>query len=1311
MTASDHPLGGQRGAPMPFRSMLDNSWYDALSSMPEHLELKHSVRTPEWPSNTVIQDRWKVFGFAQGGCGIVTFVEDLQWTGAMMAMKSFNPPARITATDERRLESLFQNECNIWLNLGTHPHVVSAFYTIKINNILRLFMEYVPGSSLGAILANQPGGIIMRRALDFAIQIAHAMLFVHDSNIVHRDLKPANCLISSYDHLRVTDFGLGRWDRDAHAGGVASFSVHGPGVTHRRMGTPTYMAPEQWQDDAMVSAATDVYAFGVMLHELIVGSPPFVADRLTLDAYSGQLPREILANDMGPATTLDVLRLLHLGAKPLPIARLGIDVPLNLEALIQSCLEKDPRHRPAFTEILPRLIALYKDMTGNDYPRHFELPPSMRESAETNRAISHHTMGNSARATEILVEVLRSHPRAAYAWANLNTIEILEMKRDPGLVQDTSAMLRILKEETTGDPSLIAFAQRLQRNILLHDHPVQSVHFDPTSQFVLTSTQVALPGKRILPWRVDLVHLWEIGSGQLIWGDTGYEDDETGGLPRAYFTTDGMFIIQEHGEKFRVYDALTRQVLFSSYLYDQGGAYTPCHFRVQPVPYANRMLRVHGRSAQLREGMRGAFLDGNTMREELGVVITEWSHSVAITAESFDMSGKWLVTGDVQGTCNLWSVSTGKRERTVQTDPVKSIRLAPDCTWLAVGTTTDKFVMVSLAGTSSIATFDRCAGAELIIGRSGRLGAIVANDRSILMSTATAEVLDTIPDRVIAIDDVHQRILTQRGSEVMLRSLDTQEWLRDPIQQARCATLSADGRLLGVGLEDGSVRVLPAVRQPVRELDWPLIPQQGEAAVERLENERQARNLCVKLDNGYVDSMAPLQELRRRVPELRADLSILETIHRAGLGFLAPKGIREFRPLWSARAARPVAAAAFCPDGERIAVVDRTGIVDLLRVQDGQLLMSEDGQVEDVVALAFCPHTGELRMVSSGGVEGRFSRRSLSRDGSRLLRTVRDGPMEVMAWEGDRVLCVLAGEEAPNCIAFSDDHRVVFGTVHYGTIGALCAWDAESGALLGRAEHVYKELNVVADIHPTSDGRRVYVACGRGLAQGTVRCWQVESGMMHTQFADATRVPSVISSSPDGRIILVGTLNTVEMWSANGAGPLVVTRFERPVKIVEYSPIGPYIFSVDVEGNMRMTSVDLEWMSLDGILEMVEGFLSDRLHPKMPRQPHRTFTLGSMGRSGADVVPLSMQSDFWLDLYQLLERAARVHSLSTAEPARWRATLDGITGRLVELARRAGDRRVLGFASDPIYRASLVSTDLARALEVALTLGPGQEHT
>ncbi len=141
----------------------------------------------------------------------------------------------------------------------SHPNIVTVLTAEKQDGVFFIVMEYVPGETLEHVISRD-GPLDVARALDFTCQMCNAVDHAHRAGILHRDLRPGNMLISDSGMLKVTDFGTSRF---------LEVALHGTTV----VGSPPYMAPEQFQGKAVF--ASDVYAIGVTMYQMLTGSLPY----------------------------------------------------------------------------------------------------------------------------------------------------------------------------------------------------------------------------------------------------------------------------------------------------------------------------------------------------------------------------------------------------------------------------------------------------------------------------------------------------------------------------------------------------------------------------------------------------------------------------------------------------------------------------------------------------------------------------------------------------------------------------------------------------------------------------------------------------------------------------------------------------------------------------------------------------------------------------------------------------------------------------------------------------------------------------
>src|SRR5579859_1894530 len=144
----------------------------------------------------------------------------------------------------------------------SHPHILKLFDFGQKRGLTYLVTELVTGGSLAAQVRRGP--LSAAEANRIFQQLASALDYAHQQGVIHRDLKPHNVLIDSNGNVLLSDFGLARLVK-APTGLTPSGAI---------VGTPAYMAPEQWTGD-VADARTDIYALGVILFEMLLGTLPF----------------------------------------------------------------------------------------------------------------------------------------------------------------------------------------------------------------------------------------------------------------------------------------------------------------------------------------------------------------------------------------------------------------------------------------------------------------------------------------------------------------------------------------------------------------------------------------------------------------------------------------------------------------------------------------------------------------------------------------------------------------------------------------------------------------------------------------------------------------------------------------------------------------------------------------------------------------------------------------------------------------------------------------------------------------------------
>jgi len=224
-----------------------------------------------------------------------------------------------------------------------------------------MVMEYLRGRDLKDV-STRRGALAVGEAVDFVLQACDAVAEAHSLGIVHRDLKPSNLFLTERPDgspmVKVLDFGISKalhpGERGSQMQMTASAAI---------MGSPQYMSPEQIRSSKNVDARADVWALGTILHELLTGSPAYVAD------------------------TVPGLLAMIVADPPPPLCAARPDAPAELEAIILRCLEKDRERRYPSVAALARalerfataetrpLVRRISRVLGEDAPPATEVAP------------------------------------------------------------------------------------------------------------------------------------------------------------------------------------------------------------------------------------------------------------------------------------------------------------------------------------------------------------------------------------------------------------------------------------------------------------------------------------------------------------------------------------------------------------------------------------------------------------------------------------------------------------------------------------------------------------------------------------------------------------------------------------------------------------------------------------------------------------------------------------------------------------------------------------------------------------------------
>jgi serine/threonine protein kinase len=249
---------------------------------------------------TLLSQRYRIVDFlGRGGMGAVYRADDLL-LGTTVALKFLPGTLHNQSTLER-----FRNEVRIARQVS-HPNVCRVYDIGEAGGLVFLSMEFVEGEDLASVLG-RVGKLSPGQALDIARKLCSGLTAAHERGVIHRDLKPANVMLDRQGQVRIMDFGL-----------AAIADVANPGEPS--CGTPGYISPEQFAGQP-ATQSSDIYAFGILLFEIIAGCRPFHATNLAALIEEQQ-------------------------SDPPNLASLVDNVHPAVDRIVSRCLDPDPRKRP-----------------------------------------------------------------------------------------------------------------------------------------------------------------------------------------------------------------------------------------------------------------------------------------------------------------------------------------------------------------------------------------------------------------------------------------------------------------------------------------------------------------------------------------------------------------------------------------------------------------------------------------------------------------------------------------------------------------------------------------------------------------------------------------------------------------------------------------------------------------------------------------------------------------------------------------------------------------------------------------------------
>ena len=333
-------------------------------------------------------------------------VEKIGEGGFGTIFKGFDPHIRrfvaikSCSSEEQELRSRFFHEAQIAGNLQ-HRHIVTVYDFGVQDGVPYLVQEYLSGEDLDRKIKRKDA-IPLAEKLLYLIHVARGLEYAHSKGVVHRDIKPANVRILEDGTAKIMDFG------------IAKLTNQDTGLTQTGMtlGTAAYLAPEQIRGET-IGPGTDIFSWGVTAWELLSFSRPFAGQHISTVLYQ-------ILNEPQP-----------------PLRDVAPDVPAEVIAVVDHCLEKKPERRyPSCTELLRDLDRAIQARRGVAQPGLASLAAESRAEIAETRAFGARQPAEGARTAPIAT--------ASSGLSGLGDLDLegtgVDVRRTPHSISSTQAM-------------------------------------------------------------------------------------------------------------------------------------------------------------------------------------------------------------------------------------------------------------------------------------------------------------------------------------------------------------------------------------------------------------------------------------------------------------------------------------------------------------------------------------------------------------------------------------------------------------------------------------------------------------------------------------------------------------------------------------------------------------------------------------------------------------------------------------------------------------------------------------------------------
>ncbi len=1109
---------------------------DATSASASVAAAPRAARVPTGEGiGTVIAGRYTLLEvLGEGGMGTVYLAEQTAPVRRMVALKLIK-----IGMDSRAVLARFDAERQA-LALMDHPNIARVYDGgTTVAGQPFFVMELVDGEPITDYCdrLRQP----VQTRLELFVSVCQAVQHAHQKGIIHRDLKPHNVMVTEVDDRatpKVIDFGVAK----ATEFSLTDLSLADTGAI---VGTPTYMSPEQADPSSMdIDTRTDVYALGVILYELLAGSPPLDARQFKRGAILEMLRMVREVDPPKPSTKVSTAEALPniAASRDVEPAHLKRALQGDLDWIVMRAIEKDRTRR-------------YETANGfaADVLRHLAHEPVVAappSRAYRLRKFLRRHRGAVIAASLVILALLGGLVAVAAVQTVANT------RLSASLARETSANTALALANDNLVDSRAAVQEQLTRaewllyagKLMLAQNDFEAGDGGLALHF-LEQCQANLRG-----W--EHRYLWtRINAKQTLWG---HRDVVRG----VAFSPDGQRIVTgSYDGTARVWDAETCRELIALH----GHAYWV--LGVAFSPDGERIVTGGGEWGSGKKTGEVMVWDARSGRRLLDLK----GHSLCVWSVAFSPDGKRIVTGAgdwsyAPGEAKVWDARTGQwlLDLKGHTHGVRCVAFSPDGKRIATG-----------SANGTVKVWDASTG-QVVLDLKGHADGVY----SVAFNREGKRILTGSMDNNAKVWDAEkgQEVLTINGHSGFVWGVG----------------FSPDGKRIVTGNNDNTVRVCDAGT--------------GREVLALKGHARRVFSVAYSPDGKRILSGGEDATARVWDAEKGQELPTLNTAGINGLAYspdgkrIVTVGGDKTAKLWDAATSQQllelkghtdwVWSVAFSRDGKRVVTGSKDQTARVWDAATGQELLALKGHTAEVYGVAFSPDgqrilTGAGRWPNPDPGEAKVwdaenghevlalkgqtfgvSSVVFSPDGKRIVTGGVEGTAKVWdAATGQELLALKGHKFRVESVAFSPDGQRIVTASDDNTVRV---WDVEKGheqlVLKGHTDRARS-----AAFSP--DGQRIVT----GGDDRAVKLWDAEKGYEVLSLKHNGRVWGV-EFSPDGRHIAAGGPDgKVTLWDAKkGQKVLVLKGHTDVVTSVAFSPDGARIFAWNARKKV------LAWSAADG---------------------------------------------------------------------------------------------------------------------------------